>query len=112
MIRRPPRSTLFPYTTLFRSGRRGSRAPPSPVAVRSPSCLPGPGRERLAAATTARGLDLGHDREGDLGRRARAEVEADRDADALELGVAHAVLGEEREDRGAPTGRPDRKSVV
>src|SRR3712207_6926278 len=30
MIRRPPRSTLFPYTTLFRSGRgqeqRGERA--------------------------------------------------------------------------------------
>src|SRR3712207_7722993 len=27
MIRRPPRSTLFPYTTLFRSvvGRRGTR---------------------------------------------------------------------------------------
>src|SRR2546429_3637763 len=35
MIRRPPRSTLFPYTTLFRS-RRGTRAcgaaqPPRPV---------------------------------------------------------------------------------
>src|SRR3989442_10734445 len=27
MIRRPPRSTLFPYTTLFRSGRRSSAAP-------------------------------------------------------------------------------------
>src|SRR3712207_8181294 len=26
MIRRPPRSTLFPYTTLFRSGRRLGRA--------------------------------------------------------------------------------------
>src|SRR5262245_63907514 len=25
MIRRPPRSTLFPYTTLFRSGRRRRR---------------------------------------------------------------------------------------
>src|SRR3712207_8188382 len=25
MIRRPPRSTLFPYTTLFRSGRRFRR---------------------------------------------------------------------------------------
>src|SRR3712207_7142913 len=25
MIRRPPRSTLFPYTTLFRSGGRRSR---------------------------------------------------------------------------------------
>src|SRR5256885_9605092 len=24
MIRRPPRSTLFPYTTLFRSGLRGA----------------------------------------------------------------------------------------
>src|SRR3712207_8059041 len=26
MIRRPPRSTLFPYTTLFRSGVRGDAA--------------------------------------------------------------------------------------
>src|SRR3712207_7757891 len=26
MIRRPPRSTLFPYTTLFRSGRTGGVA--------------------------------------------------------------------------------------
>src|SRR5258707_11970362 len=25
MIRRPPRSTLFPYTTLFRSGREADR---------------------------------------------------------------------------------------
>src|SRR6266536_5087498 len=25
MIRRPPRSTLFPYTTLFRSADRGAR---------------------------------------------------------------------------------------
>src|SRR5256885_5611633 len=27
MIRRPPRSTLFPYTTLFRSVRRQNRQP-------------------------------------------------------------------------------------
>src|SRR3972149_2688670 len=27
MIRRPPRSTLFPYTTLFRSGREGQDIP-------------------------------------------------------------------------------------
>src|SRR2546426_11958749 len=26
MIRRPPRSTLFPYTTLFRSGEGGRRS--------------------------------------------------------------------------------------
>src|SRR5258708_26448041 len=29
MIRRPPRSTLFPYTTLFRSRSRPSRKAPS-----------------------------------------------------------------------------------
>src|SRR5687767_15664569 len=41
MIRRPPRSTLFPYTTLFRSGRRPRHtAPPQ----RAPA--PGSGRER------------------------------------------------------------------
>src|SRR2546422_4852929 len=34
MIRRPPRSTLFPYTTLFRS-RAVSSAPPTPYATRS-----------------------------------------------------------------------------
>src|SRR3712207_7649306 len=28
MIRRPPRSTLFPYTTLFRSARRDGGRPP------------------------------------------------------------------------------------
>src|SRR5688572_32266942 len=31
MLRRPPRSTLFPYTTLFRS--RGEQAPPLRNAV-------------------------------------------------------------------------------
>src|SRR2546422_9599081 len=29
MIRRPPRSTLFPYTTLFRSGKATKRTVPS-----------------------------------------------------------------------------------
>src|SRR3712207_7682178 len=43
MIRRPPRSTLFPYTTLFRSVqgdaparvRRGAAAPPAAPAGRA-----------------------------------------------------------------------------
>src|SRR2546426_4078567 len=29
MIRRPPRSTLFPYTTLFRSAQEGAQGPPA-----------------------------------------------------------------------------------
>src|SRR2546430_11278064 len=33
MIRRPPRSTLFPYTTLFRSPRRARRWVPAIVLV-------------------------------------------------------------------------------
>src|SRR5574340_1419159 len=33
MIRRPPRSTLFPYTTLFRSDRLGSGESGAGVAV-------------------------------------------------------------------------------
>src|SRR3712207_6953904 len=36
MIRRPPRSTLFPYTTLFRSPRNGS-AGPAPTVLDAPS---------------------------------------------------------------------------
>src|SRR6266550_8220699 len=32
MIRRPPRSTLFPYTTLFRSSRSPSATGPAPAA--------------------------------------------------------------------------------
>src|SRR3712207_7417017 len=32
MIRRPPRSTLFPYTTLFRSDAGAARTPPPATA--------------------------------------------------------------------------------
>src|SRR3989442_12745411 len=43
MIRRPPRSTLFPYTTLFRSHRR-LLGPPPPTGVgprsRAPARIP------------------------------------------------------------------------
>src|SRR3712207_8404556 len=69
MIRRPPRSTLFPYTTLFRSdGRRGRRhlgalgqrvGLLAPVAVAAedlelvPRTLPDPGDEELPHARAA-----------------------------------------------------------
>src|SRR3712207_8622493 len=56
MIRRPPRSTLFPYTTLFRSRRVGQRA------VRVLQLLPRRGaqdrgaHERMAEAHLRAGL--------------------------------------------------------
>src|SRR2546421_5048764 len=46
MIRRPPRSTLFPYTTLFRSPATCCAASPGSTATRwassatSPACWP------------------------------------------------------------------------
>src|SRR5258705_6477458 len=36
MIRRPPRSTLFPYTTLFRSPAREDQADPPPPSRHDP----------------------------------------------------------------------------
>src|SRR5947208_4911350 len=54
MIRRPPRSTLFPYTTLFRSrGGRGERLGAGSIPERTPSW-----RRRRRGRATARGLDL------------------------------------------------------
>src|SRR2546425_8753958 len=60
MIRRPPRSTLFPYTTLFRSdrrrvdatpGARGRRVPGAARALHAPAQQGPP----LHAAARARG---------------------------------------------------------
>src|SRR2546422_8666230 len=39
MIRRPPRSTLFPYTTLFRSQRRLDPGPAAAYDRASRSCM-------------------------------------------------------------------------
>src|SRR5260221_5972922 len=44
MIRRPPRSTLFPYTTLFRSRRKARRGHGMQLVPGSP----GPDRRALA----------------------------------------------------------------
>src|SRR5256885_9564313 len=49
MIRRPPRSTLFPYTTLFRS-RRGGRASAGDGSGRSGGHRHPPRHHRLAGA--------------------------------------------------------------
>src|SRR2546425_9663419 len=45
MIRRPPRSTLFPYTTLFRS-----RSPPRPERGVRRGGIGGRGRDRAGGA--------------------------------------------------------------
>src|SRR5256886_7155058 len=46
MIRRPPRSTLFPYTTLFRSCRRRDGPAGLGGGARPDGARPGAGRDR------------------------------------------------------------------
>src|SRR3712207_7098638 len=53
MIRRPPRSTLFPYTTLFRSLRRVSITPGSAVRQRKYHVERRPRRSSSAAIVSA-----------------------------------------------------------
>src|SRR3712207_6889575 len=65
MIRRPPRSTLFPYTTLFRSHRgpepRGGAVPPPAPALGAPgrpaAPLPDPDRHAARAGAGVRPRD-------------------------------------------------------
>src|SRR3712207_7755342 len=76
MIRRPPRSTLFPYTTLFRSED-------------ADGLLLGPGlgtRERRLGE--ARGF---HEPRGDL-VQAVAEGESERDRKSTRLNSSHANI--------------------
>src|SRR2546422_2797155 len=67
MIRRPPRSTLFPYTTLFRSGRRDR-------------LLPGPSRSHPALRGALR-------RQGSRPQGAR-----DRDRKSTRLNSSHGYI--------------------
>src|SRR3712207_7221383 len=59
MIRRPPRSTLFPYTTLFRSRQRLAHAVAllrqAPRLLVAPDARVGAGRRRADAITLCRG---------------------------------------------------------
>src|SRR2546428_14117727 len=81
MIRRPPRSTLFPYTTLFRSGGALAReVDRAAVVVRGDQVAAGRGRaEGHRAGGLVRGGGLGgevagaaHDKGRGRGARAHA----------------------------------------
>src|SRR5690242_21426171 len=56
MIRRPPRSTLFPYTTLFRSGEAAAHRPDRRRQVRRHVFEPDPDHARYPSARHRRSL--------------------------------------------------------
>src|SRR5256886_15739074 len=112
MIRRPPRSTLFPYTTLFRSGAR--RFVGGQVAARRNGDARGPGDARGAGPRVAggdpaallhgrgRSAGPGNSRDGERGRgdRPRPLVPWSR-----RVGARTPAGGESRRpaaDRGRP----------
>src|SRR3989475_1923434 len=87
MIRRPPRSTLFPYTTLFRSHRVGVRQ--------------GTGERAHDLEVQSGVADRGHDEDHDPRRPVRVSFPADRrggDADSRYEGThrLRAEVGEKR----------------
>src|SRR3989442_2856082 len=96
MIRRPPRSTLFPYTTLFRSGSRrlrngagrGGRRPAAPIRQAHPRGGRVPDRHGGGRPRGARGAAP------DGGGAARV------------LGPGHAAVGRTRTVRRRASRRP------
>src|SRR3712207_7887256 len=83
MIRRPPRSTLFPYTTLFRSSRRRLHLPGVQPDHRADG-----GGERRAAADVP--LHAARRAKGARGARARARGHEDRKS--TRLNSSHANI--------------------
>src|SRR3712207_7611708 len=82
MIRRPPRSTLFPYTTLFRSRRDGGHRAHRAPAKLSPSA-------RRGGLLAAQPPPPPGDREGRVAQR-RDEHEPDRKS--TRLNSSHANI--------------------
>src|SRR5256885_11945865 len=79
MIRRPPRSTLFPYTTLFRSRRgRGARDPAH--------------GDRVSARAAARSTRAVLRHRGLRRRTARVLRAAARDRKSTRLNSSHLVI--------------------
>src|SRR2546427_12833692 len=102
MIRRPPRSTLFPYTTLFRSLQSGTRAPLERPAVRITDIADQSrdGSVRLAVPALGRAAVPGEDAE-------RFEIGHEQSIRFLHAGEALERRAVERHLAGQ-----DRKSVV
>src|SRR3712207_7442935 len=92
MIRRPPRSTLFPYTTLFRSvGEDGGEGLPGgaiQLVVQQP-LLVQPGHRPVAGDRPVRGVPLQSD--GRPGLR-REPVEIGGDRKSTRLNSSHANI--------------------
>src|SRR2546430_10619578 len=94
MIRRPPRSTLFPYTTLFRSDLGRARADRGHARVQLVLRPPaGIGGQRVAAEAEAVGAQRVERGLGDVLAHRRPQELADRqDRKSTRLNSSHSQI--------------------
>src|SRR3712207_7245307 len=92
MIRRPPRSTLFPYTTLFRSVGQLQRRPVAEQAHRRPQRDDGEGEE---------GRDGGDHRGQEVDRLVREDRKSTR-LNSSHANISYAVFCLKKKNK-APT---------
>src|SRR3989449_8348205 len=113
MIRRPPRSTLFPYTTLFRSRRRVDTPDCSAGRAGWPgSPLTGPAAAlRPAAAATPARVRAGWSGGGSREFRDHGDVLVAPAAQVQQDDVARAPRPAVRQHPGDGVGALDRKST-
>src|SRR5258708_18723113 len=80
MIRRPPRSTLFPYTTLFRSVQRPREGPHRPARA---AAVAGPRDDQGEAARNVRRVPE---------RRGAAQERGGEDRKSTRLNSSHQII--------------------
>src|SRR5437773_6275384 len=85
MLRPPPRSTLFPYTTLFRSSGEGRDGAGRLLPARHVRGLPGPGRRGAFPAHPTCGVQL-------LGCRLPVGLRASGDRKSTRLNSSHITI--------------------
>src|SRR5215475_4614610 len=111
MIRRPPRSTLFPYTTLFRSrsrGGRGSRRPDRRRVTSRPSARPGRPRGDRRPRSEEHTSEL-QSRENLVCRLLLEKKKRDDRTIGCYKEIKLAARGGRRRSRGAGLFRPHRR---
>src|SRR3712207_8844228 len=96
MIRRPPRSTLFPYTTLFRSGGRVLRTKGRRRPRRAVSAGPDGADDRGGAASAR---PLGRRRDHVRGRRRRRSEEHTSELQSRQYLVCRLLLEKKKKKK-------------
>src|SRR2546422_10372577 len=107
MIRRPPRSTLFPYTTLFRSGQRSNFLDVPTDCPQRDERLGWTGDAQVFARTAAFNMDV-----AGFFTKWLADLAADQKASGSVPHVIPDVLSRGQAEGGGSTGWADASVII